>query len=129
MRFLLNEGSLNVTTFRYCGLGFFLILAWNPLGIHFQSYSYIAMDAVTVTFHVFGKYIFPQLQTCSEVRALIHLVYLQWLTGYRRLTLVLVWNSPQREKFNFCFQEFSFSIDKTFILAGGLSAGLSFYVV
>ena len=24
------------------------------------------MDAVTATFHVFGKYIFPQLQTCSH---------------------------------------------------------------
>ena len=29
MCFLLNEPSLNVTTFRYCCLGFFL--AWNPL--------------------------------------------------------------------------------------------------
>ena len=29
----------------------------------------------------------------------------------------------------FIFQEFSFSINKAFILAGGLATGLSFYVV
>ena len=57
--FLLNEGSLNVTTFRLlsvcCCLGFFL--AWNSLGIYFQC-----CDG---HFPCFGKYIFPQLQTCS----------------------------------------------------------------
>ena len=55
MHFLLNEGSLNVTTFRYCCLGFFL--AWNPLFI----FRYRCCDG---HFPCFGKYIFPQLQTC-----------------------------------------------------------------
>ena len=54
--FLLNEGSLNVTTFRYCCLGFFL--AWDPLFI----FRYRYCDGY---FPCFGKYIFPQLQTCS----------------------------------------------------------------
>ena len=46
MLLLLNEGSLNVTTFRYCCLGFFL--AWKPLGIYFLKIQ----DAVTSTFYV-----------------------------------------------------------------------------
>ena len=45
-----------------------------------------------------------------------------------RLTLVLMWNSTQREKC-FFFQEFSSSINKTFILAGRLGTRLSFYEV
>ena len=55
-RFLMNEGSLNVTTFRYCCLGFFL--TWNPLFI----FRYKCCDS---HFSCFAKYIFPQLQTCS----------------------------------------------------------------
>ena len=50
---LLNEASLNVTTFRYCCLGFFL--AWNPLFIC----RYRCCDG---HFTGFGKYIFPQGQ-------------------------------------------------------------------
>ena len=40
-----------------------------------------------------------------------------------------MWNSALREKFNFFFQEFFASIDKIFILVGGLGAGLSFFEV
>ena len=46
----------DVTTFRYCCLGFFL--AWNPLFI----FRYRCCDG---HFPCFGKYISPQLQTCS----------------------------------------------------------------
>ena len=45
---------------------------------------------------------------------------LQSFTQYLR-------NSTIREKFNFCFQEFFASINKIFILAGGLGTRLSFY--
>ena len=41
-----------------------------------------------------------------------------------------MWNSGQREKFNFYFsKEFSASVNRTFILAGGMGTGLSFYGV
>ena len=40
-----------------------------------------------------------------------------------------MWNSALREKFYFVFQEFSASINKTFILAGRLDTKLSFYEV
>ena len=40
-----------------------------------------------------------------------------------------MWNSAQREKFNFCFWKFSASVIKTFILAGRLDTRLSFYEV
>ena len=51
----------DVTTFRYCCLGFFL--AWNPLFI------FSTLDAVMAAFHGFGKYIFPQRQTCTALSA------------------------------------------------------------
>ena len=54
---------------------------------------------------------------------------LQSFTKYLRLILVFMWNNAQREKFNFFFQEFFASFDKTFILAGGLGTRLSFYEV
>ena len=50
---------------------------------------------------------------------------LQWLTGYLGLALVFVWDGAQREAFSFYFS----SVNKAFILAGGLGAGLSFYGV
>ena len=39
--------------------------------------------------------------TCATSRAVI--LYLQSFTKYLRLTLVFIWNSALREKFNFCF--------------------------
>ena len=47
----------------------------------------------------------------------------------RRLTLVSMSNSAQRKSLISIFQEFSSSIDKISILAGGLGAGVSFYGV
>ena len=41
-------------------------------------------------------------------------------------SLVFVWNGAQGERFNFCFSRVFASINKAFILAGGLGAGLSF---
>ena len=38
---------------------------------------------------------------------------------------VFMWNSAQRDKFNFFFQEFSAGINKTFILAGVLGTKAS----
>ena len=46
-----------------------------------------------------------------------------------RLTLVFMWNSAQRKSLISIFQEFSSSINKTFILAWRLGTRLSFYVV
>ena len=54
---------------------------------------------------------------------------LQPFTKYLRLTLVFLWNSALREKFNFCFSRVFASIDKISILAGRLGARLSFYEV
>ena len=48
----------DVTAFRYCCLGFFL--AWNLLFIF--RYSQMCCDG---HFPGFGKYIFPQRQTCT----------------------------------------------------------------
>ena len=56
----LNEASLNVTTFRYRSLGFFL--AWNRLFI-FRNNNWCCDSH----FPRFGKYIFPQLQTCTAL--------------------------------------------------------------
>ena len=52
----------------------------------------------------------------------------QPFTKYLRLIVLSMWNSALWEKFNFCFQEFA-SIDKIFILAGGMGIRLSFYDV
>ena len=40
-----------------------------------------------------------------------------------------MWNSAQQEKFSFCSSRVFSYINKTFILAGGLGTGLSFYGV
>ena len=40
-----------------------------------------------------------------------------------------MWNSTQLEKFDFIFEDFSASINKTLILAGRLGTRLSFYEV
>ena len=48
------------------------------------------------------------------------------LTKNQRLTLVSMWNNALREKFHFFSQEFSASINKNFILRGGLGTRLSF---
>ena len=90
MCFLLNEASLNVTTFRYCCLGFFL--AWESL------YLFSDMDAVRrqSLFQVLANtYIFPQLQTFTAndlpicllivLWAPVHLI-LQFLTAFWFLT-------------------------------------------
>ena len=58
MPFLLNEASLDVTSFRYCSLGFFL--AGTPLFI----FRYRYCDG---HFPGLGKYIFRQLQTCTAL--------------------------------------------------------------
>ena len=62
MHFLLYEASLNVTTFRYCCLGFFL--AWNPLYLPILIFRYRCCEG---HFPGFGRYIFTQLQTCSAL--------------------------------------------------------------
>ena len=54
---------------------------------------------------------------------------LQQLTKCLRLTLVFLRNSTEQEKFSCCFQEFSASINKIFILAGRLGTRLSCYEV
>ena len=72
MRFLLNEGSLNVSTFRYCCLGFFL--AWAD-GTHYRIY----IDSVTAaTFQVLVNTYFLnfRLVLLIVLRALVHLIYL-----------------------------------------------------
>ena len=69
MRFLLNEGSLNVTTLRSCCLGFFL--AWNPLIL------FIFIDAaMTDTFHVLvNKYFLNfRLALLIVLTARVHLI-------------------------------------------------------
>ena len=68
---LLNEESLNVTTFMYCCMGFFL--AWNPL-----TYLFSDIDAVTTTFHVLVNTYFLnfRLALIIVLRALVHLIYL-----------------------------------------------------
>ena len=54
---------------------------------------------------------------------------LQSFTGYLRLTLVFMWNSALREKFNFSFSKsFLFALTK-FSFWRGLGARLSFYGV
>ena len=65
------EGSLNVTTFRYCCLGFFL--AWNPLFI----FRYIDASVVA-TFHVLVNIYFLNFRLVPLIvlRALAHLIYL-----------------------------------------------------
>ena len=52
---------------------------------------------------------------------------LQWITKYLRVTLVLI--AHNGKNLISIFQEFSSSIKKTFILEGGLGAGLLFYGV
>ena len=52
---------------------------------------------------------------------------LQPFHKYLRLTLVSIWNSALRKKFNFCFSIVFASIDKIFILAGRLGTKLLFY--
>ena len=54
---------------------------------------------------------------------------LQYLTGYLRLTLAFMWNRAHGKSLISIFQEFSCSINKTFILAGGLGTGLSLFGV
>ena len=70
MRFLLNEGLLNVTTFIYCCLGFFLAL--NPL------YFLSDIDSVAGTFHVFVNtyFLIFRLALLIVLRALVHLIQL-----------------------------------------------------
>ena len=51
---------------------------------------------------------------------------LQQFTKYLRLNLVFMWNGVQRKSLISDFQEFSASINKTFILAGRLGTKLSF---
>ena len=62
MHFLLYEASLNVTTFRYYCLGFFL--AWTPLYLPILIFRYRCCEG---HFPGFGRYIFTQLQTCSAL--------------------------------------------------------------
>ena len=66
---MLNEGLLNVTTFRYCCLGF-LSLAWNPLG------TYLFSD-MTATFHVLVNTYFLNFRLALFIvlRALVRLIY------------------------------------------------------
>ena len=68
MWFLVNEGSPNMTTFRYCCLGYFL--EWNPL--------FSDIDAVMTTFHVLVNTYFLnfRLTVLIILRVLLHLIYL-----------------------------------------------------
>ena len=45
------------------------------------------------------------------------------------LTLLIMWNSVLRQKFNICFSRAFASIDKIFILAGRVGTRLSFHEV
>ena len=54
---------------------------------------------------------------------------LRSVTKYLRLTLVFMWNSALREKFNCYFWDIFATINKIFILAGRLGTSLSFYGV
>ena len=54
---------------------------------------------------------------------------LQSFTRCLRLTLIFVWNSALRKKFNFYFSRFFASINKIFILTGGMGTRLLFYEV
>ena len=56
-------------------------------------------------------------------------VYLQSVAEHLGLTLVFTWKSALRERFYGYFGGFSASINKIFILAGGMGTGLSFYRV
>ena len=96
----LNERSLNVTTFRYYCLVFFL--TWN-------HYLFSDIDAVTTTFHVMVNTYFLnfRLALLIVLRALVHLIYLVIFNNF------LV--------FNFCFffkfrPIISFSLDKYSLL-------------
>ena len=70
MRFLLSEGSLDVTSFRYCCLGYSF---WH--GTH---YLFSDIDAVIVTFHVLVNTYFLnfELALLIVLRALVHLIHL-----------------------------------------------------
>ena len=61
----------------------------------------------------------------KEIRFEGALAELESKTFSRGLTLVFIWNSTQREKFNSVFQEFSASIEKSFNLASRLGTMLS----
>ena len=52
---------------------------------------------------------------------------LQQFAGYLGLTLLFMWDSALREGLLSVFQEIFASVNKIFILAGGLAAGLLFY--
>ena len=92
MRFLLNEG-LNVTTFRYCCLGFFLF--W-------QGYLFSAIDAVTATFNVLvNAYLLNfRLALLNVQMALARVIYLATFNNS------LVFNSRFLiSNYNFLFPE------------------------
>ena len=78
--FLLDEGSLNVTTFRYFCLGFFL--AWSPL--------FIFKYAVTATFQVLVNTYFLNFRLALLIgpSALVQLIYLVIFNNF------LVFNFP-----------------------------------
>ena len=63
------------------------------------------------------------------LEAVLLYAILQSLTIYLRLTLVFMWNSWIREKFNFCVARVFASINKICILSGRPATGLSFYEV
>ena len=63
------------------------------------------------------------------LEAVLLYVILQSFTKYLRLTLVFMWNSWRREKFNFCVARVFASINKICILSGRLATGLLFYEV
>ena len=56
-------------------------------------------------------------------------VHLESVTGYLRLTLVFLWNSRPREKFDYFFRDVFTSINKILNLAGGMGTRLPFYGV
>ena len=55
--------------------------------------------------------------------------HLQSATKYLRLTVAFTRNNAPQEKFNRYFWDFFASINKIFILAGGMGTSLSFYAV
>ena len=102
MRFLLNEGSLNVVTFRCCCLRSFL--GMEPT-IYFQIY----IDAVTASFHVLVNTCFLnfRLVLLIVLSALVHLIYLLIFNNF----LVFIFPS-----INFKQQVIAFSLLDTYSL-------------
>ena len=83
--------------------------------------GYARARALQDTFCESGKRLTCRDSPCRTYRGL------QLFTWCLRLSLVFVWNNTQRKSLISVFQEFFASINKMFILVGGLGTRLSFY--